>query len=161
MGSEVRVLTRRSAWVWLGARVGPWSLLLSLSEEQSPVSVLFFFFLPEFKAEHQRHVSVTQAETHRTRAMERSVQRPRQGGQFAGEQSHLFCLHRVLSTHFLQRMKTNRSTPETSVEHLLPCSEGAGSSHCNAFTSQMACHMSPPLSYHLVSRFCQVLGEKA
>lgn len=51
-------------------RTGSCSLLLSFSEEQSPVSVLlYFFFLPEFKAEHQRHVP-QQAETHRTWTME-------------------------------------------------------------------------------------------
>lgn len=108
----------------VGRRAGPWSLLLSLSEEQSPVSVLLFFFFLEFKAEHQRHVSVTQAETHRTRAMECSVQLPRQGGQFTGEQSHLFCLRQALSTHFLQRMKTNHSTPVTSVSTCSPHPRG-------------------------------------
>lgn len=118
------MLMQRAVQVWLGVRAGPWSLLLSLSEEQSPVSVLLFFFLLEFKAEHQRHVSVTQSEMHRTRAMECSVQLPGQGRQFAGEQSHLFCLHQALSTHFLQRMKTNHSTPDTSVSTCSPYPHG-------------------------------------
>lgn len=142
MGSEVHVLTRRSARVWLEARAEPWSLSLSLSEEQSPVCPAFFFFLPEFKAEHQRHVSVTQAEIHRTRATECSIPLPRQGRQFAGEHSHLLCLHRVLSTHFLQRMKTNRSTPETSVQHLLSPPRPRGQ---EALTATLSRHRWPAI----------------
>lgn len=37
--------------------------------------------------------------------------------------SQYFCLCCVPSTHFLQRMKINRCTPETSVLHLLPSAE--------------------------------------
>lgn len=120
----------------------------------------FCFVLPARELECERRVRrlITPAETNR------AGRGTLQGGRSGGAQSPSaipVSLSSLCTNNSFSAENEDKSLHSVSLCVASPSLCGAGSFHYKAFASQMACHMSLPLSYHLVSRFCQVLGVKA